>query len=131
MIKLVWSVRRGPCSFHSLRVMSVFLASVGYKGAIAAGRAAARVAEASETKGRVAKETFRVSLPGAGVWALPGVGVEGAVTDALVDSDTRGNLLVDKWHSQRRWIEMSQDDDNASGVLRQYFQTGTMGLGRA
>ena len=68
--------------FHSLRVMSVFFASVGYKEAIAAGRAAARAAGASETSGRVAKETFWVSLPGAGVWALPAVGVEGAVTDA-------------------------------------------------
>ena len=47
--------------------MSVFLASVGYRGAMAAGRAAARAAGASETKGRAAKETFRVSLPGAGV----------------------------------------------------------------
>ena len=68
--------------FHSLRVVSVFLANAGYKGAIAAGRAAARDAGASETKGRAAKETFRVSLPGAVVWALPGVGVVGAVTEA-------------------------------------------------
>ena len=62
--------------------MSVFLANVGYSGAMAAGKAAARLAGASETKGRVAKETFLVSLPGAGAWILPGVGVEGAVTDA-------------------------------------------------
>ena len=49
---------------------------------MAAGNAAANAAGASETKGRVAKDTFLVSLPGAGVWILPGVGVEGAVTDA-------------------------------------------------
>ena len=71
--------------FHSLRVMSVFLVNVGYSGAMAAGKAAARLAGDSETRGRVAKETFRVSLPGAWVWILPGVGVEGAVTG------TRGN----------------------------------------
>ena len=49
---------------------------------MAAGRAVAKAEGASKTKGRIAKETFRVSLPGAGVWTLPAVGVEGAVTGA-------------------------------------------------
>ena len=36
----------------------------------------------SETRGRAAKETFRVSPPGLGDWTtLPGVGVVGAVAD--------------------------------------------------
>ena len=81
-LKLGCSVRRGPCSFfYSFLDTSGFLARVGYRGAMAAGKAAA------ETKGRVAKDTFPVSLPGAGVWILPGVGVDGAVTDAGGDRD--------------------------------------------
>ena len=50
---------------------------------MAAGRAAANAAGASETNGRVAKDTFLVSLPGAGVRILPGVGVEGAMLRSL------------------------------------------------
>ena len=88
ILKLGCSVRRGPCSFfYSFLDASGFLARVGYRGAMAAGNAAARTAGASEIKGRVAKDTFLVSLPGAGVWILPGVGVEGAVTDAGGDRD--------------------------------------------
>ena len=78
-------------SFHAnMRDTSGFLAKVGYKGAMAAGKAAARAAGASETKGRVAKETFLVSLPGAGVEVLPAVGVEGAVKDVGGDRDWLG-----------------------------------------
>ena len=42
----------------------------------------------SETRGRAAKETFRVSPPGLGDWTtLPGVGVVGAVTDVRRSGD--------------------------------------------
>ena len=76
------SSKRGPCSLvHSLGDGSLFRVSVGYKGAIASGRADASEEEDSETCGRAAKETFRVSRPGAGVCTLPGVGVDGAVTE--------------------------------------------------
>ena len=41
-----------------------------------------------ETRGRAAKETFRVSPPGLGDWTtLPGVGVVGAVTDVRGSGD--------------------------------------------
>ena len=48
---------------------------------MAAGRAVVIEEEDSETKGRAAIETFHVSRPEAGVCTLPGVGVEGAVTE--------------------------------------------------
>ena len=43
-----------------------------------------------------------------------------------VDSDMKGNLLIDMRRSQRWWIGMSQGDGSASGVLRRCVQTGTM-----
>ena len=63
--------------------------SVGYKGAIAVGRAVVtEEGRDSVTKGRAAKETFRVSPPGLGDWTtLPGVGVVGAVTDVRGSGD--------------------------------------------
>ena len=88
MERINGSNKRGPCSLlHTLRDGSVFLVSVGYKGAIAAGKAAVNEEGDSETKGRAAKETFRVSRPGVGDCTLPGVGVEGAVTYALGSGD--------------------------------------------
>ena len=59
--------------FYSQRVESDFFASVGYNGAMAAGRVDDRAAVVSGTKGRVAKDTFLVSRP----W----FGVDGAVVD--------------------------------------------------
>ena len=59
-----------------------FLGQGRVQGSHGAGSAAANAAGASETKGRGVKDTFLVSLPGAGVWILPEVGVEGAVTKA-------------------------------------------------
>ena len=63
--------------------------SVGYKGAIAVGRAVVtEEGRDSVTKGRAAKETFRVSPPGLGdCTTLPGVGVVGAVTDVRGSGD--------------------------------------------
>ena len=84
--KVIVSEVRAPF-FHSLDDESVFLTNVGYRGAIAAGRAAVNEEGVLETKGSVAKETFLVSRPGAGGWTLPGVGVEGAVTAVGVVSD--------------------------------------------
>ena len=76
------SSKRGPCSLvHSLGDGSLFPVNVGYKGAMAAGRADASEVVDSETCGRAAKETFRVSRPGAGDCTLPEVGVDGAVTE--------------------------------------------------
>ena len=65
------------------------MVNVGYKGAIAVGKAVVtEEGRDSETRGRAAKETFRVSPPGVGDWTtLPGVGVVGAVTDARGSGD--------------------------------------------
>ena len=64
---------------------------MGYKGAIAAGRAVViDDRDDSVVTGRAAKETFRDNPPGLGdCTTLPGVGVVGAVTE------TRGSVDLD------------------------------------
>ena len=79
--------KRGPCSLvHSFGDVPLFGVSVGYKGAMAAGRADVSDVVDPEVFGRAAKETFRVSGPGRGDCTLRAVGVEGAVTE------TRGSV---------------------------------------
>ena len=78
---------RGPCSLvHSFGDVPPIGVSVGYKGAMVAGRAVVNDVVDPEGFGRAAKETFRVSGPGRGDCTLRAVGVEGAVTD------TRGSV---------------------------------------